>query len=133
MTEDVPEIVLPTDGNCLNPTDEAALAGFDAEADMMGLFMGCYNMAGGPGQTQGEDVVECIVEELSAEPHNFTAPCATCMAENILCLQANCLDHCMSMMQPGADPGPCNECMEVSGCSAELYECSGLPADMLSL
>jgi hypothetical protein len=120
---------LPTEGACLNEADEIALANFDMEADEA---MGCYDAAGGPGNTDPDVVSACMVDVLH-EGHGITEECAACMAGNMVCMQENCMNFCMALMMPGADPAPCDSCLESAGCNAEFGACSGLDGDEFSI
>ena len=123
-------IALPTEGACLNEADEAALEAMDAQTDMMAAGMACYDMAGGPGQTQADEVVPCLVEALVEL--GFSEPCGLCMAENILCLQEHCMSACMGLMTPGGDPAPCTACLDSAGCTTDIVACSGLDPQAFS-
>jgi hypothetical protein len=126
-SEDTTE--LPTEGACLNASDEAALEDFDMEADEA---MGCYDAAGGPGNTDADVVSACIVDVLH-EDHGLTEACAACMAGNMVCMQENCMNFCMALMMPGADPAPCDSCLESAGCNADFSACTGLDGDEFSI
>jgi hypothetical protein len=120
---------LPTEGACLNETDQAALADLDMEMDDM---MGCYNGSGGPGNSD-PDVISACIEDLLHEGQGLTKGCAACMSGNMLCLNEHCMDKCMALMNPGADPGPCDSCLESAGCNGAFATCSGLSQDDFSI
>ena len=118
------------EGACTNDTDMAAIEDFDMMAGQM-IGMSCYDAAGGPGQTSAEEIKACFSEKLATE-HGFTMDCGACIADQLICLQQNCMDKCMSSMMGGQQSPECTQCMEDFGCMTNFSERSGLNPDVFA-
>lgn len=116
------------EGACTNDSDLEVLGEFDAAAELMPMGLACYDMAGGPGQTSGDDVRECFIAKLTAD-FGFTLDCSSCVADQLLCLSEFCMDACMSSMMTGQASPACDQCIQDSGCESAFSECSGLNPD----
>ncbi len=123
--------VIVGEGACTNDSDLAVLEDFDVAAEQMKMGMACYDMAGGPGSTSAEEIEECFKAKLQSD-YGFSLDCSVCVTDQLMCLQANCMDACMSSMMGGETSSECTECIEANGCNSDFVECSGLNPDLFS-
>ena len=61
-------------GACTNDSDIEALGGFDPVDDFMTVGMACINTQADPGQTDDDQLVACLVEELGTG-YGFSEEC----------------------------------------------------------
>lgn len=123
--------VVVGEGACTNDSDLVVLAGFDIAAEQMAIGMACYDAAGGPGQTSTDEIEACFTQKLH-EDYGFSLDCSVCVTDQLMCLQGNCMEACMSSMMGGPTSPGCEACLENSGCKSDFVECSGLNPDLFS-
>ena len=112
-----PEVVLPPDGACTNPSDLAVIDPQPAQvrASAIDCGIGCLGEA---------EVPPCTTYCLTVNP-GLSAACANCYAAAVQCMFDNCLAECLA----DPDGGACSQCQQSAGCVEAFLSCSGLEAE----